>query len=614
MNAQAGTPTTPSQRLWLLLLTSVLLARLAWVLLHQPLAGFANQFDMVRTTGCLGLQPQVEAPAGAATPAAPVTEYRVGVPRDPSCLPSTEVAIAGLAHGLDWLGDRIGVGDRAVLPLRVVAFTHAFLLLGVLFGIDRSLREFPRARVAHLAVAALVLADPFNTLYLAGFYTEFSALLSAWVALALPLAWLLRGKLPGAPVLLAWGLALAALAMSRFQHLPLPFLVIGWFAWLAYRRGWALRRLVLPLLLLLPAAVLQLSVQGRSQGIAQANTWNSFFGAALPAAGDAERFTQALGLPSACAQLVHTTWYLRRDRDARAECPQAFELSRLRWSLALASEPAALARLIGRGVALSGQWRPAYLGELAGAQFQRMPSGPLGIGASLSDLVARLPFFALALFWALPLLLCVMRLPRSRHGVSGLPTPSALLWLLPTLGTVVVLGWAASLIGDGYSELARHLHLAGNAALVAALTAIGMLIQWLRNPEHGIAPRTRWLFALTLALLLLLGRWVGSQALAFGVLDQPAGEAGAGNVEIAGWALDPRGILRVEALFADGTRQPLALAPRPDLAGIFGLGIGTHAQGFSGAVEVPATSRAFAIVVTPNTGEATVIDRRWLHD
>ncbi|MCB1613940.1 MAG: hypothetical protein KDI60_19605, partial [Xanthomonadales bacterium] len=57
----------PIQRLlwWLALL--LLCARLGFVLTHQPLAGFANQFDMLRNTGCLGLQPLVDAAPGAAT-------------------------------------------------------------------------------------------------------------------------------------------------------------------------------------------------------------------------------------------------------------------------------------------------------------------------------------------------------------------------------------------------------------------------------------------------------------------------------------------------------------------------------------------------------------------
>lgn len=624
MSANLPNPVTPAHRFWVLLLVGILLARLGWVLLHQPLAGFANQFDMLRTTGCLGLQPHIDAPAGAATAAAPITQYRTGQSRDPSCLPSTEVAFAGLARALDWIGDASGLGDPQLMPLRLVAFTHAFLLLLALFAIDHGLREFPRLRLAHLGSAALVLADPLNTLYLAGFYTEFGALLSGWLALALPLIWLLRGRLPGTSALIVWGVALAALALSRFQHLPLPFLMFGWLAWLGYRRGWELPRLVLPLLLLLPAAGLQLSAQGRSPAIAHANSWNSFFGAALPAAGNADEFVGVLELPPACAQLVHTTWYLRRGRDAPAECPQAFEQSRLRWSLRLATEPGALARLVGRGVALSGQWRPGYLGELAGGQFQRLSVGPVGLGASLSELIAHLPFVALALFWALPLLLCawlVVRIDSSALAATDsgarpliLPATSAspLVWLLPMLATTVLLGWAASLVGDGYSELARHLHLAGNAAILALGTAVGWLVQWLRNPQERLTLRTRWLLALVLALLLLLGRWVGAQALGFGVLDEPADEIGAGRTEVTGWALDPRGIERIDALFADGTRQALALEPRPEIAGIFGAGIGQHARGFRGFLTLPETGAAFAIVLTPRAGAATVIDRRWM--
>ena len=599
------------QRLALVLLTLLLIARLGWVLFHQPLAGFANQFDMLRTTGCLGLQPQIDVPAGAATHAGPVALYRVDMPRDPSCLPSTEVAIAGLARGVDWIGDQIGLGDPQTLSLRLVACTRAFLLLLTLLVIDRGLRAFPRARIGHLAVAALILVDPLNSLYLAGFYTEFAALLSAWWGFALPLIWLLRGRFPGTLGMLGWGLALAALALSRFQHLPLPFLLMAWLAVLARTRAWPLQRLALPLLLLIPALLLQLAFQGRSPVIAQANTWNSFFGAALPAAGDAIDFVDALQLPAACAQLVHTSWYLRRGRDARAECPQAFELSRVHWALLLAREPAALARLLGRGVAISGQWRPAYLGEIADGQFARLPVGRIGLGASFSEVPARLPFWALTLFWGLPLLLggvaCWQAATRS-HGSPSLPVQD---WLLPMLAAFVLLGWAASIVGDGYSELARHLHLAGNAALLALILGVFGLFQWLRAPRQKLGPRVRWLIAGGAAVLLILLRWAGSQALAFGVLDQPATEIAANHVVVSGWALDPRGIAHVDALFADGSRQRMELHPKAEIATFFGAGVGHHARAFSGQLDLNGPAPVLAIEVIPLTGAATVIDRRW---
>lgn len=609
---------------WLAVL--VLCARLGFVLTQQPLAGFANQFDMLRNTGCLGLQPLVDAAPGAATPQAPVSRYRTDAPRDPSCLFGTEVLIAGLAVGLDRLGDTLGIGQPGSMPLWLVGWTKAMLLLLALAAVDRGLRAWPSLRLIHAWVAALVLVDPFDSLYLAGFYTEFAALLSAYLALMLPLLWLLSGRTPSVAALLFWGLVLAALALSRFQHALIPLLLLGWLGVLGRTQRWPIARLIAwPLLLLIPALALQLSLQGRYQTIADANRWNSFFGAALPAAADPAEFVTRLQLPPACVELVHSTWYLQRGRDARLECPQAFKLSRLAWALQLAAEPAALARLVGRGVALSGQWRPSYLGEVAGAEFQRMPAGPLGLGASLADGISRLPFAPLLLFWAMPLLLVLLMLPRApglrKSGAQPLPSEHdadadssglAALWLWPQLLLIVLLGWASSLVGDGYSELARHLHLAANAALVALALVMASIIARIWRDRAAALPGLL-LLGLAFGLpWLALQSWVGAQALAFGVLEQPATESAAAASELRGWAMDPRGIERVDAIYADGSRQALELSARAELSGIFGQGIGANGIAYRGPVDPARAAGELRIEVVPKDGASTVIDRRWL--
>lgn len=607
------------QWLWLVALVC-LCARLGYVVAHEPLAGFANQFDMLRTTGCLGLVPDVDAAPGAATPAAPIERYRVDAPRDPSCLIGTEVVLAGVARALDWTGDAVGVGEPQTMPLRLLAWTKMLLLLLAVAWIDLRLRAHPGARVAHLGLAALILGDPFNSLYLAGFYTEFAALLSTWLALALPLTWLLDGRAPRLRESLPWGLVLAALALSRFQHALLPLLLLAWLLLLARRLRWPLLPLLVgPVLLLVPALALQLGAQSQYQTIADANRWNSFFGAALPAARDPLEFVRALDLPDRCAELVHTTWYLQRGRDARVECPQAFALPRARWLLRLIAEPAAFARLVGRGVSLSGQWRPAYLGELAGARWQRLPVGPLGLGASVADGIARLPYGLLLAFWALPLLLLVA-LPAGRARVPRAllvdrPDRSAAriaaLWLWPMLVLIIALGWGASLVGDGYSELARHLHLAANAALVALMLGVLALGRSLIRSAPGATWRARWGLAVGVAVVSAAGAFVCAQSLAYGVLDRPSGEAASGTIELSGWALDPRGVKAVDAVWASGSRQSLQLWERPDLAGIFGAA--APAVGFRGQVDVPATAGGqLSIEVVPSNGPSTVIDRRWL--
>lgn len=592
---------------WLWLLAwALLLARLAFVVGHQPLAGYANQFDMLRTTACFGLVPEGVAP-GAASMSAPVADYLPIAASDANCLPGSEPAIVALALALDHAGDALGLGDAGHFPLRLLALVKSALLLLVVLVIDLRLRAWPRWRAGHLALAALLLGDPLNTLYLAGFYTEFAALLAAWAALAWPLPWLLRSTAPTPTALLGWGALLATLLLARFQHVATPFVALGWLVFLGWRARWPLARMLLPLVLLLPALATTLHWQAGYATIADANRWNSFFGAALPAASDPQEFVRALGLPAQCAELVHTTWYLRRGRDARAECAAGMDLARSRWLLQLAREPAALARWIGRGVTLSGQWRPGYLGELAGESLRRLPSGPLGIGASLADVVSQLPWTGLLLLWSLPLLAMLVLPPGLARAGGRDDEPIAALgdWVLPMLAGLLALGWAASLVGDGYSELARHLHLAGNAALLAAALFPCVLVHAWRTHSWQ---ESAWMVP-ELAAAAALVYWLQWQATGYGVLDRPAGEAAQAPIDVSGWALDPRGVAGVDLIHADGRRDPLRIRDASaEFAAIFGAGVSRHAVRFEGRIE--ATRGGYVIEVRSPGGAPTRVDQR----
>jgi hypothetical protein len=185
------------------------------------------------------------------------------------------------------------------------------------------------------------------------------------------------------------------------------------------------------------------------------------------------------------------------------------------------------------------------------------------------------------------------------------------LWLWPLLAAIVGLGWGASLVGDGYSELARHLHLAANATLVALALGLLALVRAGFGFAWQVSPRPRWAVLTTLLLLVVLGAFVGRQSLGYGVLDRPAHERASGVLELSGWAMDPRGIRAVEAVWGDGQRQSLTLQPRPELARIFGFA--APAVGFVGQVQVPTTpDPQLRIELVPISGQATVIDRRWL--
>ena len=84
------------------LATLVVLALGAWriavVVGASPMLGYANQFDMGRTSACFGLWPDLPEPARyEAHPQAPIARYVRGEQRPEECYRSSELAFVATA-------------------------------------------------------------------------------------------------------------------------------------------------------------------------------------------------------------------------------------------------------------------------------------------------------------------------------------------------------------------------------------------------------------------------------------------------------------------------------------------------------------------------------------
>lgn len=565
------------------------------LVLHVPLAGYANQYDMARTSACLGLWPDVPAAEQAqATPHAPRAEYRYGGTEGPACYPSTAVVVARAALALDALGESLRGRDARDFDLRQLGLVYALLAAGVALTLHRALRGHRGWQLGHAALFALVLADPFNTLFFNTLYTEAPALLALYGALALLLR-LALGARPGPLLLVSFALALLALGFSRVQHLLQPLALVVPAAWLLWPYGRAARAAGLGLLLLaLAVPVLQLRQQQDSPGIAAANRSNAVLAGLLPAAPDPLRMTARLGLPAHCASLEHVSWYLTRGRDVDAECPELARLPLWRIGMALALEPQAALVLTGRGLAQATAWRLPYLGEVAGAAFARAPR------ASLADVLAARGFVFHAVLWLAPALLLLVRLAPLWRRQD--PARDAL--LLAAVAAAVA-GWSSALLGDGYSELTRHLHLAQNAALLGW----ALLLAWLlavRVRQHPLRARLRPLAAVLLAVPLAWG-WL-RLPLADGIIE--LARLPDGRLEVSGWALDPSGIQSF-LLRMNGVSHPLAPLPATDVARIFpvpGAGSPAVARFRLRLPQQPAADTWVALQVTGGYGQHSDAD------
>lgn len=600
-----------------ILLVALGVLRAAALVAHSPVIGYGNQYDMHRTGACVGLFPAIEGEARyRKTPEAPIGTYGIEAPRD-GCYASTESLIAAGAVALS----RLAGNDPARLDLRWVgAVKLAFLALTAL-ALALLLRAHPVASLLHGIIVLAILCDPVATLWLNGLYTEFSIAWSLYAAIGAACVLALRAS----GGWLAWPLlvlALAALAFSREQFALLPV------ALAAVAAPWLWSRNPIGGVTVMIAAIASSAIAFAAERPGQvhaANRANVYLGTVVPASADPLMALSKLQLPARCEPLVGASWYLQRGESIEELCPQVFRLSSVAF-LRFVDEPDTLARAMARVLPTTQHVVPPYLGVLEGRKSAPIESLGLHGLSPWHALLMALPIgayagLALAMFLLAPIaFLAALAWARPARG-----SPGVALMLAMMLGGVAMHAYLTTVFGDGFSEAGRH-YWAGHLAAFAALIALGVAIatvftDWLRAPrDHGMK-LVAIVAAIGLASLVAhyAWEWAKREALAFGVLDEPAGRrVPGGGFTIRGWALDPFGVQAVTVQLGRRTLSPRApSSPQPDLRPYF-PGYPDAASGWY-ALDVKPEDLAGAgpevplrVVVRNRLGASTPIDARRL--
>ena len=583
-----------SSVVWLKIATILLLLlaalRMLTLVLHTPVIGYANQYDMLRSSACLDLWPGASAAKlsdneiALATTNAPVAIYQRRVFDHSNCYWSTDVALTALAL----------VAQRAAntgkdVDLRWLGSTKAVLLLISVLSLSILLWRYPRAAALNALVATLVLADPLVMLYANTLYTEFGAVLGAYLIIAGALAWHLTARRAAFAALL---LGLACLACARVPHAPLAIViasVVLYFAWRAQQQFPKWLALVLALPLALGTAVAARN-QNALAGVAQANASNTLFFTALPSAPDPINFAQALDLPAHCGELAFSSWYLRRNTDVRRDCPEAYDFSRARLAVVLATHPSIALRLLANAFAQSRGWRLRYVGEQANGEFVRAPFW------SVANIPPQLPYPVYV--WLTLFALIFAALGVSKTATPELANFAALRLTLALLLVALTLPLLISLLGDGYTELPRHAHLA-TVALVALLLVLAVNAKAIGVRRFAVAAFASAALALVLC----------AQPAAIAAWDHPLQAADGQRIAISGWALDAFEIVDIYAVSPGQAKQPLVFSHRAGVSSVFqGYPNSEHA-GVLGSVVVRAPYAE--IRVRNRFGVETVVDRIW---
>ena len=453
------------------------------VFLHDPLYAYANSYDETRYTSCFHFYPDRPAavPPQQHSPEAPYSRFRFISSGDPMCYWSSELAFTG-ATALVWKAAEILGSDR-VHDVRFVAVLRWLSLLALSIGLSRAWlrRGEPRVALANAALVPLVFADPGNTLYLATFYAEWTALLAAYALIALLLLW--RDE-PRSRMRFAWlALAAFALATSKLQHMLLPLALMAVVLLLDRLR---LKRTTWRALALaagaLAGAYFQF-VQSARQGpmmdtIRQYNRADVVFTALVPFAADKRALLEDIGIDPGCAIYSGKRAWQLPDLPERT-CRGLINFTRVRELGALARHPSIAVRLAGEGVLALDPWIADNIGHVEGRPFEKLPASVPTVGRVLhASPPVRLGLLALP---ALALLALFVR-PGPRAGSAALDAAALVV-------TIMIATLGITLLGDGLADTAKQGHLVVDAALAWLLASLMMSIPTNRRSVARIGDR-----------------------------------------------------------------------------------------------------------------------------
>jgi hypothetical protein len=211
------------------------------------------------------------------------------------------------------------------------------------------------------------------------------------------------------------------------------------------------------------------------------NRMDTYFGGLLPFMTAPRQAMQLLGLPRQCDGFIGKTWY-----DAlpnRDECAEAARRLPAGAYVALMQyEPEFVLRLGSPVVDQSAAWIVDYVGQVAGGDFEVLPSlfpAPTWTIASLLRVLPRELYRTIVGWLLLSALLALIVL---LYAVVR-PTPQklrdvALVQLL--LVSIFVYVFMTAFLGDGFLELAKHTFLSKPVFLIGGGVGAGLtaLIMW----------------------------------------------------------------------------------------------------------------------------------------
>ncbi len=434
-----------------------------------PMIALANNSDMIRVQACIGAYPVRDSivPAWSNNPRAPIGSYRfLSTPMD-SCFYTSELVFAFMAKPLmrieSWLT------EDGTFSIRWVGFVKlsVILILAWSISIFWLYKKNNLAALLNAVIVAAVLMDPANTIYLNGFYAEFSTVIFAYAVLAGSMVLMQGGS--GFLIAIFVGVAVVGLTTSKVQHAMAGIAIL--IALLSMTlTGFVIQKKLLISLFI--AALLGLAIQitylkhHDLQVMRLVNMTNVVFMTIMPLSEDPAALVKHLDLPEDCGKYSGLSWWLPpvSQKIENHPCREVADVSYFRLIKLIFNQPVTMLRLVGGGMAHLRPWLGnrtydgvIYLGVVEGGDLADLPDGWFSWSRVL-DFLSPLQF---ALFLMLPAFLLPAIFYHSRLGRRQLSL-DALLVMLVFLGAST---YISILMGNGYMDTAKVANLMINSLL-----------------------------------------------------------------------------------------------------------------------------------------------------
>ena len=434
---------------------ALMLVRAVALWAADPLLGYANNWDQIRTTEVFGLKPQNSGKEiHAATPEQPWRFYIKAAPLGKPKYLSSDLLVKAIQVGAMTALS----GPIRVMDIKVAGATLLIVwLAGVLWVFTRMLAR-PAAALG-FALWGCVLADPINLLFLNTLYMEFSAFTAATLVVGVLWLWLEK-RLSTRRTLLTSGLLVLFLTLNRNQWAYLGVALLPLALALAYlgqdgnstlsRRAMLGRALVAVMVCAIPIAVFQ-SQHKHFKLIISANRIDTVMGMLLPASRDPQAMLRTLKLPESCLIMSGKIWYTAPTPEFETNCPPIMRLPLMRIGRAVLTEPRVMAPII-RNISIHDQgFLQNGLGQVEGKPNAILASSNTSAAYSMDSVIKMLaPDWIEALIWLLiasPFALVIASLAVGARRWAVMFAAQGLLFNYVLF---------SSIFGDGYIELGRH--------------------------------------------------------------------------------------------------------------------------------------------------------------